>query len=94
MASERSFQKLTENYLIVLLLLQQACSTIWLHSQPETSDFQFKYACGLSAATWYGIIQIHTHMRIYLKKKKNQQQKIIACEKLPELFFRFQEGKN
>lgn len=37
------------------------------------------------------MIQIHTHMCIYLKKKK---QKIIACEKLPELFLGFQEGKD
>lgn len=72
MPNECSFQKLTENYLILLFLLQQACSIIWLHSQPETSHFQLKYACGLSAATWYGMIQIHTHMCIYLKKKKTK----------------------
>lgn len=51
-------------------LWQEVCSIIWLLSQIETSHFQLKYACGQSAATWRGVVQIHTHASGYSKTQK------------------------
>lgn len=63
----RAYWKLFHSF---SLLWQEVCSIIWLLSQIETSDFQIKYACGQSAATWRGVVQIHTYACGYSKIQK------------------------